>query len=191
MKIGYARVSTIHQNLDAQIKALQDAGCNKIYSEKQSSTNERKELSKLLKFVREGETIVVTKLDRLGRNIIELIKLLNTLNERKVKIIALDDGIDTSTQMGKLMFSLFALFAEMEHTFQKERRARAREMGRAGGRPQEIDQKTIDIICTLYQAKDEEGNYKFTVKQIAEKVNLSRPSVYKCLNQSDIQLRIN
>lgn len=191
MKIGYARVSTAHQNLDAQISALEHAGCERIFQEKQSSRKQREVLQEALSFIREGDTLVVTKLDRLGRSLKELIDILETLNKRGITIYAIDDGINTSSTIGKTMFQLFALFAEMELTFNKERRERAIYAGRKGGRPRVRTDKIIKHVCTLYEAKDENGEYKYSISEIENLTKLSKPTIYECLKENNISLRNN
>ena len=105
MKIGYARVSTTDQNLNAQIDALKNAGCDEIYEEKKSGVADREEFEKALGYLREGDTLVVTKLDRLGRSLKKLLELVEDLKERGIHFQSLDDGIDTSTSVGELFLS--------------------------------------------------------------------------------------
>ena len=104
MKIGYARVSTFDQNLNAQIDALKNAGCDEIYEEKKSGVADREELEKALGYLREGDTLVVTKLDRLGRSLKKLLELVESFKERGIHFQSLDDGIDTSTSVGNFFF---------------------------------------------------------------------------------------
>jgi len=188
MKIGYARVSTSHQNLDAQIKALELRGCEKIFKETESSRKERKELKTLLGFVREGDTIYITKLDRLGRSLKELIDILHYLDEKSINIVAIDDNIDTSSKFGKMLFNFFALFAEMELTFNKERREKAKTIGRQGGRKTVLTDELEKHIITLYQAK-ENNLYIYSLSEIVKSTKVSKPTIYKCLNKNNIPLR--
>lgn len=188
MKIGYARVSTLHQDLEAQIKALEDAGCEKIYSEKKSARKEQTMLKELLRFIREEETLVVLKLDRLGRSLKELIDILHDLNSRSINIIAIDDNIDTSTTTGKLMFNLIAMFAEIELAFNEERRERARTVGRQGGRKTILTDELEKHIITLYQAK-EKDIYSYSISEIVKSTKVSKPTIYKCLHKNNIPLR--
>ena len=102
MKIGYARVSTTAQNLDMQIEALNKAGCEKIYTEKESGVKERPVLKELLSFIRQGDTLVVYKLDRLGRSVRELLAMVDDLREKGISLIALQDNIDATTPAGKM-----------------------------------------------------------------------------------------
>ena len=104
MKIGYARVSTADQNLVAQLDALKNAGCDEIYEEKKSGVADREALEKALGYLRKGDTLVVTKLDRLGRSLKKLLELVEEFKERGIHFQSLDDGIDTSTSVGNFSF---------------------------------------------------------------------------------------
>ena len=114
MRIGYARVSTTAQNLDMQIEALNKAGCEKIYTEKESGVKERPVLKELLSFIRQGDTLVVYKLDRLGRSVRELLSMVDDLREKGISLIALQDNIDATTPGGKMMMQMMAILAEYE-----------------------------------------------------------------------------
>ena len=189
MKIGYARVSTVHQNLDAQIDALTSVGCEKIFQESKSSRVERKVLLEMLDYIREGDILVVSKLDRLGRSLKELIDILHQLQEKNVTIIAIDDNIDTSSQIGKIIFQLFALFAEMELTFNKERRERASFVGRRGGRKPALTKSQEQDVITYYLAKDKYDKYTYSISDIGKKMKVSKPTIYKCLRENNITLK--
>lgn len=145
MIFGYARVSTQNQNLDLQIDDLKKSGCTKIYREKVSSVKERPELIKLLDAVREGDTIVVWKLDRLGRSLKDLIGLINEFQEREVGFKSLNDAIDTTTAQGRLIFNIFASLAEFERDMIRERTkaglSAARARGRMGGKPKGLSKE--------------------------------------------------
>ncbi len=106
MKIGYARVSTLDQKLNPQIDALKNAGCDEIYEEKKSGVADREALEKALGYLREGDTLVVTKLDRLGRSLKKLLELIEEFKERSIHFQSLDDGIDTSTSVGNFFLSV-------------------------------------------------------------------------------------
>ena len=116
MKIGYARVSSSGQHLDVQRTALTDAGCEKIYAEKESGVKEKPILKELLSFIRQGDTLVVYKLDRLGRNMKDLLATIEQLQQRNVSLVSLRDNIDTSSTTGKLIMHIFASLAEFEET---------------------------------------------------------------------------
>ncbi len=138
MILGYARVSTKDQNLNLQIEALKKAGCEKIYQEKISgATKERPELINLIEHLREGDVVMVWKLDRLGRSIKNIIDLVLELNQKKVIIKGLTDGVDTSTPNGRLFLNVMASLAEYERELIRERTnaglSSARARGRVGG----------------------------------------------------------
>ena len=131
MRIGYARVSTTAQNLDMQIEALNNAGCEKIYTEKESGVKERPVLKELLSFIRQGDTLVVYKLDRLGRSVRELLAMVDDLREKGISLIALQDSIDATTPGGKMMMQLFAILAEYERNLIIERCQTGRKVAMA------------------------------------------------------------
>ena len=142
MNIGYARVSTQEQNLDLQLDELKKSGVDKIFQEKVSGGKwdaQRPELDKVLNYVREGDTLVVWKLDRLGRSLPHLIRTVNQLKEKNVELKSLKENIDTSSATGKLMFHIFGSLSEFERDMTRERvqagLISARERGRIGGRP--------------------------------------------------------
>src|SRR5438270_4152035 len=140
MLIGYARVSTSDQTLNLQKDALEKIGCSKIFTDIMSgSTTERQGLDEALSFVREGDTLVVWRLDRLGRSLKHLIETITSLNNRKIGFKSLTESIDTTTSNGRLIFNIFASLAESERDLIRERTkaglAAARARGRVGGRP--------------------------------------------------------
>jgi DNA invertase Pin-like site-specific DNA recombinase len=183
MKIGYARVSTKEQNLDMQIFALEDAGCEKIYEEVVSGAKaDRPVLNTLLKQLRDGDVIVVWKLDRLGRSLKHLVELVHILMQRNIGLCSLNDPIDTTTPQGRLIFNIFASLAEFERDIICERTqaglSAARARGRLGGRPRGIPKASEPTACaaeTLYR----EG--KLSVMQIAKKLSISKNTLYKYL----------
>ncbi|HAR4343040.1 TPA: recombinase family protein [Staphylococcus aureus] len=183
MKIGYARVSTGLQNLNLQEDRLNAYGCEKIFSDHISgSKSKRPGLDKAIEFARSGDTIVVWKLDRLGRNMEDLITLVNELNERGVSFHSLEENItmDKSSSTGQLLFHLFAAFAEFERNLILERssagRIAARARGRYGGRPEKLNQKDLNLLKTLY----DNGT---PIKTIAEQWQVSRTTIYRYLNK--------
>ena len=132
---GYARVSTKDQNLDMQIDALKNYGCEKIHQETISGGNSKRPiLEALLKDIRSGDILVIWKLDRLGRNLKNLITIVNDLNDRKIGLISLNDPIDTTTAQGKLTFNIFASLAEFERDIIKERTKAGLDAARSRGR---------------------------------------------------------
>lgn len=183
MKIGYARVSTGLQNLNLQEDRLNTYGCEKIFNDHMGgSKSKRPGLDKAIEFARSGDTIVVWRLDRLGRNMEDLITLVNELNERGVSFHSLEENItmDKSSSTGQLLFHLFAAFAEFERNLILERssagRIAARARGRYGGRPEKLNQKDLNLLKTLY----DNGT---PIKTIAEQWHVSRTTIYRYLNK--------
>ncbi|WP_373442743.1 recombinase family protein [Staphylococcus equorum] len=183
MKIGYARVSTGLQNLNLQEDRLKECGCEKIFSDHMSgSKSKRPGLDKAIEFARSGDTIVVWRLDRLGRNMEDLITLVNELNERGVSFHSLEENItmDKSSSTGQLLFHLFAAFAEFERNLILERssagRIAARARGRYGGRPEKLSEQDLNLLKTLY----DNGT---PIKTIAEQWQVSRTTIYRYLNK--------
>lgn len=181
--IGYARVSTGLQNWDLQTDALTQHGCSKTFHDKMSGTKkQRPGLVEALKFAREGDTIVVWRLDRLGRNMQDLIQIVNTLNERGVAFHSLQENLtmDKSNATGQLMFHLFAAFAEFERNLIEERsaagRAAARARGRLGGRPEKFGEKDIEMMKALIDGGT-------PIKDVAEIWGVSRTTIYRYLER--------
>ena len=187
MKIGYARVSTADQHLRMQEDALKSAGCEEIYSDVISGVkSQRPGLDKALNYAREGDTIVVWKLDRLGRSIQHLIQTITWLIEKKIGFKSLQENIDTSTSGGKLIFHIFSALAEFERDLIQERTQAglkaARVRGKMGGRPPLLDTRQINRMIEMY---DEQKN---TVAEICKIYNISRPSFYNYLNNRKREL---
>ena len=137
--IGYARVSTREQNLDLQLDALKEAGCKLIFEEKVSGVKDRPELDKALAYLREGDTFVIWKLDRLGRSLKDLVYIVDCLQKRKIAFKSIVDGIDTNSALGRCQFGIFASLAEYEREIIVERTRAglqaAKERGKLTGRP--------------------------------------------------------
>lgn len=190
MIYGYARVSTRDQNLDMQIDALKKAGCQKIYKEvaKGAKTN-RPELDALLSVLQKGDTIIIWKLDRMGRSLHHLIKTVNQLSEQKVAIKSLQDPIDTTTAHGRLMFNLFASLAEFEKDIIYERTiaglTSARSRGRMGGRPKGLSDNAKEKAC-IAEALYKQG--ELSTEQISKQLNISRTTLYKYLKFRNVSL---
>ncbi|KAA6438026.1 helix-turn-helix domain-containing protein [Dyadobacter flavalbus] len=184
MIFGYARVSTQDQNLDLQIDDLKRSGCARIFREKISSVKERPELLKLLDTVREGDTIVVWKLDRLGRSLKDLIGLINEFQERKVGFKSLNDAIDTTTAQGRLIFNIFASLAEFERDMIRERTkaglSAARARGRMGGKPKGLSK---EARSKAYAAKALYDKQDKTAQEIGNILGISRATVYRYLKE--------
>ncbi|WP_137685970.1 recombinase family protein [Staphylococcus sp. J] len=188
MKIGYARVSTGLQNLNLQEDRLNQYGCEKIFSDHISGSRSKRPggLDKAIEFARSGDTIVVWRLDRLGRNMEDLITLVNELNNRGVSFHSLEENItmDKSSSTGQLLFHLFAAFAEFERNLILERssagRMAARARGRYGGRPEKLNKQDLTLLKTLY----DNGT---PIKTIAEQWKVSRTTIYRYLNKLNNQ----
>lgn len=185
MKIGYARVSTVDQNLDRQIDALKAVGCEQIYFEKASGrSKDRPELKKMIEHLRSGDQVVVVKLDRIGRNTKNLIELSEQFEDLGVDFISLGDSIDTSTATGRLFFSVLAAIAQFEADLNRERTMEgleaARRRGNTGGRPR-INPEMVDRALKMYRAKT------FTIREITQVTGLSKASIYRYVKQDALQ----
>lgn len=182
MKIGYARVSTADQHLTMQEDALTQDGCSEIFKDIVSGVKtQRPGLDKALAYLREGDTLIVWKLDRLGRSIQHLIETIKLLNERKIGFKSLQENIDTSTSGGKLIFHIFSALAEFERELIRERTGAglkaARARGRLGGRPSMLDNRQIHRMIEMYNEQ------KNTVAEICKIYSISRPSFYNYLKK--------
>lgn len=179
--VGYARVSSAGQSLDVQLDKLQKAGCTKVYKEKRSGrqAETRPELQAALEYVRQGDLLVVSRLDRIARSMLDLAKIADLLTRKGVNLRVLDQGLDTSTSEGKLMFNLLGAFAEFEADIRAERQrdgiALAQQKGIRFGRKKALTATQEDRIRTM---RTEDG---FSIEQIAERFSISRSSVYRAL----------
>ncbi|HDE6444105.1 TPA: recombinase family protein [Staphylococcus aureus] len=180
-KVGYARVSTRDQSLDSQIDALEKYGCERIFSEKVSGRRKKRtELDKCLDYLRDGDTLVIYKLDRLGRTTKQLIELSQWFDNNKIDLQIIDMNISTKDPMGKMFFTMMSAFAELEANLISERTKKGLEVARArglkGGR-KGMSQDKKDYIKHLYDTKE------YTGKEIAKKTNVSRDTVYRILRE--------
>lgn len=179
--IGYARVSTWDQETDLQIAALKEAGCSRIFEEKASGTKtDRPQLVAALDYLREGDTLVVWRLDRLGRSLRHLIETVSDLDDRGVGFKSIHESIDTTTATGRLVFHIFGALAEFERELIVDRTkaglAAARERGAKPGRKPVLSADQVAVVRQMHS----EG--KHTVAQIAEVVGgVSRATVYRAL----------
>jgi DNA invertase Pin-like site-specific DNA recombinase len=189
---GYARVSTLDQNLDAQKDELLKYGCSKIFFEKASGKNvDRPELTKLLDVLRENDVVVVYKLDRLARSLKDLIELVSDLALKKVEFVSLSDGINTGSAVGKLMFHLVGAFAEFERNIISERTklglASARARGRNGGKPKGISAAAQKKAVRAKVLHDEQ---KLSVEEICKVLEIkSKTTLYKYIRFEDERLK--
>lgn len=189
-KIGYARVSTREQNLDLQIDALNRAGCDIIFSEKISSSKERKELERALEYLREGDILVVWKLDRLARSLKELVLMISSLSEKGIEFKSLSDAIDTTSSLGKCQLGIFASLAQYERDIIKERTRAgleaARQRGKIGGRPKGLSEEAKRkrrLAVKLYE------DPTIAIDDICKATELSKATLYRYLKSADISLR--
>lgn len=178
MLVGYARVSTQEQNLSLQLDALKSAGCEKIFTEKASGAQrDRPELMAALSYMRNGDILVVWKLDRLARSIKQLIETIEKLESHKMGFKSLTEEINTTTSGGKLIFHIFASLAEFERAIIKERTMAgllaAKRLGRKGGRPSSL--KENDLIVAKALLKDE----NITVEDVAKRLSVSPATLYR------------
>lgn len=182
--VGYARVSTAGQSLDLQLDKLSKAGCKRIFSEKRSGrqADGRRELQACLEFLREGDTLVITRLDRMARSVLDLAKIGELLNRKKVELKVIDQAIDTRTSEGRLMFGLLGAFAQFENDIRAERQndgiAKAKEKGVAFGRKRALTDEQCRRIRVL---REDEG---FSVAQLAERFSVGQATIYRALQAS-------
>ena len=182
MKIGYARVSTEDQNLDMQIDALKEAKCDHIYEEKMSGKiNDRPALDKALNFMRKGDTLVVWKLDRLGRSLRHLIEVINNLMDGSMFFMSPQENIDTTSTSGKLIFHIFAALAEFEREIISERTKgglnAARARGRFGGRPKKLNEEQAQMVKKMWK------DHTISIEEICRSFDISRSTLYLYLKE--------
>ena len=177
MKVGYARVSSVDQNLDVQLETLKSFGCEKIYQEKVSgtSTQGRDELKECLEFVREGDELVITRIDRLARSVLDLQLIVKELSDKGVNLSATEQPISTKDATSKCFLDMLGVFAELETNLRKERQnegiLRAKQKGVYKGRKSSIDGDKIKEL--------KESGIGATA--IAKEMGIHRDSVYRVL----------
>ena len=180
--IGYARVSTQDQNLELQAEALEKVGCKKIFDDKISGNKaERPGLSKALEMLREGDTFVVWKLDRLGRSVKHLVEFVGGLHKKGIQFKSLTDNIDTKTSSGRFFFHVMASLAEMERDLTVERTRAgleiARQLGRKGGRKRKMTDSKIESAKKLLANG-------VPPRDVAKNLNVSIPTLYRWIPAS-------
>ena len=186
--IGYARVSTADQSLDMQIDSLKNAGCHQVFTDVASAVKSvRPGLEKALAYLREGDTLVVWKIDRLGRSLAHLVQTVDQLRERGVAFRSLTDaGLDTTTRNGKLLFNLFATLAEFERDLIRERTkaglATAAAKGRRGGRRPVITSAKLDRALRLIRDKN------LTVREAAAVIGVGKTALYEALKVTSSEI---
>jgi DNA invertase Pin-like site-specific DNA recombinase len=184
MLIGYARISTQEQTLNLQQDTLTKAGCNKIFTDTASGAKtERKGLEEALSYVRKGDTLVVWRLDRLGRSLPHLIATMTDLEERGIGFKSLTENIDTTTSGGKLIFHIFGALAEFERNLIRERTQAgliaARKRGRIGGRPKALTPRQIRIAQSLYD------DPKNSIQEICRTLKISKVTLYRYIKAGE------
>lgn len=180
MKIGYARVSTIDQDFSAQVEKLTEAGCEKIYEAKLSGVSDEHErqLAQIIEFIREGDTLMVTRLDRLGRSLSKILSTIDDIHTKKATVKTLDGSLDTSNNspLSKAMINLCGTFAQLERDLILDRtsegRARAKAAGKHMGRPPGLTDKQIKDVYRRLRANE-------TITSIAKHHNVSRTTIQR------------
>ena len=183
MKIGYARVSTSDQDPNLQIDALKNAGCKRVYDDIASGAkDDRPELQRAIEQLRKGDTLVVWRLDRLGRSLRHLIELVGDFQNKGIGFVSIQEGFDTTTNGGKLGFHIFGALADFERELIRERTKAglnaARARGRVGGRKEKLSTKQTKTLRRMYDSK------KHSISEIGKTFGVSRPTVYRYLRQS-------
>jgi DNA invertase Pin-like site-specific DNA recombinase len=179
--VGYARVSSSGQSLDVQMDKLAAAGCSRIFAEKRSGkqAENRPELQACLAFLREGDALVISRLDRMARSVLDLAKIADTLQRKGIALRVLDQAIDTASPEGRLMFSLLGAFAQFENDIRAERQtdgiAKAKEKGVSFGRRRAL---TADQCERIRMLREEEA---FSVQQLADRFNVGVATIYRAL----------
>ena len=181
MKLGYARCSTLDQNLDWQIDALTKEGCDRIFQEKFTGTRkDRPELLRMMDMLRDGDTVIICELTRLSRSVKALFDLVEQVEKAGANIKSLKEPwLDTTTPQGRLLFTIFSGVSQFERELIRERTmeglASARARGRMGGRPGK-DKKIVEQALTLYDSK------AYSVDEISKTTGISRATLYKYVN---------
>ncbi len=177
--VGYARISTADQDYEKQVEVLKKAGCKKIFSENKTDTTikERSELQQCLKSLREGDTLVVTRIDRLARSLMDLQNLVLNLKEEGIELKALEQPVDTGTATGKAFLDMLGVFAEFENNVRRERQldgiAKAKKEGKYKGRKPTARRKADQVLNLIQQGK--------TRQSVADELGIGVASVYRIL----------
>jgi DNA invertase Pin-like site-specific DNA recombinase len=186
MLIGYARVSTDDQKLNLQQDALRIAGCEQIFEDYLSGARAiRPGLTSALEMARSGDTLVVWRLDRLGRSLKDLIQLTETLKQRSIGLQSLQESINTTTSSGQLIFHLFGALAEFERNLIRERTnaglTAARARGRLGGRPKALDLNKRQLAVKLYNDREH------SIDEICQMMGISKPTLYNYVAEGQLK----
>lgn len=192
IKLGYARVSTQEQNLDLQLDALKKEGCKNVFTDKVSGVKSSKpSFEKLMKYARPGDTIVIWKLDRLGRSTVKLIELMEFLKQKGINLRSLSESIDTGTATGNLFFQFMCVLAEHERNVISERTKAglesARARGRSGGRPRGLSQRYLKISKEVREMYEKN---MYSTDAIREMFQIkSQPTLYKILQYAGADVK--
>ena len=175
-KIGYARVSTIGQNLDSQIDILKEAGCIRIFEDKITGVSrERKGWDELMNYIRPGDTLVITELSRMSRSLMHLLQIIKELEVKKVSLVSIRENIDTESSVGRCFLSIMGAISQMERELRAERSAAGRKSakarGRTGGRPK-TDPEKLEQARILYE------NSEKTAAQVCKTVGIGRRTMF-------------
>jgi DNA invertase Pin-like site-specific DNA recombinase len=188
MVYGYARVSTEDQKLNMQLHALKAAGCGKVFKEKVFASKEWPELDKMISLLQKGDTVVIWKLDRLGRSLWHLIDLVKSFEEKKVKFTSLHDNINTQTAQDGFILNLFASLAEFERDIIRERTqaglSAARARGRKGGRPKGL---SLEARLKAEYAKKLHSDKTLSIDYICKEVGVSRRTLYNYIKMEEAE----
>ncbi|PHE99923.1 resolvase [Bacillus pseudomycoides] len=183
MKYGYARVSTLHQDLESQIQTLKNEGCEKIFSEKFTGTKfDRPEFQELLSILENGDTLVITKLDRFARSAVDAIQTIKMLFEKGVKVHVINMGIVEDTPTGRLMFNIMSAFAEFERDMIVERTQEGKAIAKLNpdfkeGRPKKFTKKQIDHALRLLKTE--------SYKEVSEKTGISESTLLRAKKERE------
>lgn len=190
MKVGYIRVSTVHQEIARQVKQLEEYGVDRLFIEKISGKNmDRPQLREMLNFIREGDTVVVESISRAARNTKDFLAILENIQHKNVGFISLKENYDTSSPQGKFMTTVFAALAELERDCLLERQAEgiaiARAEGRYAGRPKnEYNEKKLSKVAEQWM------NGEITASAAAEKLGIGRTTFYRVMKEHNFQKKI-
>lgn len=181
-KIGYARISTIDQNLNLQLDALEQEGCTKIFQDTISgSRSDRPGFEDFLSYVRPGDTLVVWKLDRLGRTMKFLVNLINEFEKKDIQFKSITEGIDTNTTIGKFTFNIFGSLAQFERDMIRERslagQKAARSRGERTGRPKKLEIRKRKFAKELYESN------KYPIQTICKMLEITKPTLYRYIRE--------
>lgn len=189
MKIGYVRVSSIEQNEERQIRALEGHGVEKFYVEKVSGKDRnRPELNEMLNFVREGDKIYIESISRLARNVLDFLNIVNELKEKKVEIVSLKESIDTSTPTGQFMLTVFGAMYQLERDNIRERQREGIEIAKEKGI---MGRPRVEIDEDFKKVYEQWKNGDITATKAMELVEMSRTTFYRRVNEYEGKNRIH